>query len=107
MSKEFTFVNTEIAVEQYKPADEGVKKGKSSFLAVHQRRKLYALKAIASANVMISGIETKIQKGDLVFFKQESLESASWSMILFSSPNIDEQFVLAPANAIVAVQAEE
>lgn len=89
-------VNGKVIVETYKE-DRGLKATVSNgFAMVQQKVQVVGLKALADARVG----DTYIHRGDTVYIKEGSLQSAPWAKASFTSDVIEGQFMIVTAEHI-------
>ena len=99
--------NCKLLLEPYK-SDGAIKQTvKSGFATTKQKSSLVGLKLMANGSLYHRNgdVQANMEKGDVVYFKEEDLHTQAWAKTIFNSEEIEGPFIIAEASLAVMVKS--
>lgn len=92
-------LNNRLVLETY--AKEGLKANvQNGFAMVEQKVAVKGLKALMNTNLNINGVYQSVNKGDMVYIREEYLHSQQWAQKRFKSDAVEGDFMIVDAQYV-------
>lgn len=101
-----TTTNGKILVEPY-VSDGAIQSSiKGGFATVKQKSTLVGLKAVTNGTIYYRNSDAAeyVERGDVVYFKEEDLHNGPWAKTVFDCEDIKDKFIVAESSMVVMVK---